>query len=361
MWYEELKFIENPYKLVDPWKIPFTRIEWNRDDLPDKYKTQLKSFLERVVNQELVGMRIYGEYRSGKTWLLRYIEKQVLEKQEDIMVVKTKVPKLEANFATVYRIAISSVLEKKDDLFERISRKAGNGGARVDAWTSFFGDEDLATALFNIYQNRNTTISENWLLGEAPTASELGQAGLHSKLNKDYLRFEKLQTIIEKMGELYHTVLVFVDELENADPAFASKLSDSLRDLYASFYDRLAIVCSFTARRVEEWADLGYKAALAGRLEYMMRIESLKRDYVAAFLRLHQKVYREEDIDDHLYPFTQESIEKLVQMMPPEILVPGYLLPNCGRIAEQAVKQKKLPITPDFVEQNKSLLILRAV
>ncbi|NVM56457.1 MAG: hypothetical protein HWN66_22355, partial [Candidatus Helarchaeota archaeon] len=81
MWYEKFGFKDDPYAIRSPMVVPFKQIEWNRDDLSDK--PSFNRFIERVLDGRRVGMKVYGGEGSGKTWLLRYIQKILTEKSKE--------------------------------------------------------------------------------------------------------------------------------------------------------------------------------------------------------------------------------------------------------------------------------------
>lgn len=136
--------------------------------------------------------------------------------------------------------------------------------------------------------------------------------------------------------------------------SYLAMACDGLRDMLDAFSERFGLIASFTAEKVEEWYDLGYTEYLGRRFDYTIELTSLKKETLSEFLRIHHKVYRKEGVkvSDELVPFTEDSVTKLVDLMPPQYYYPGYFLPNCKDIARLAFDRKKQQIEVKFVEDN---------
>lgn len=162
MWYEKWDFVENPYGIKKTKSLLPERIIWNRDDLKDK-KT-LHQFLDDILNQRSVSLRIWGPTRSGKTWLLKYIEKTLKEKLKDrIIIVYTEIPEAEPTLDSFYVEFIRSLSTQLPLILEKVKDKIGD---EQRAWREFFDDFELGSALHHIhYKSDHKPISDQWLRG----------------------------------------------------------------------------------------------------------------------------------------------------------------------------------------------------
>ena len=340
-WYEKIGFGEDPYKRVDPPIIPFERIEWNRVDLGEE-RGKIDDLIEDIKNSYKVALLVYGPYGSGKTWLSRVIEKEILSEVKDALFIRTKIYGLQPNFSALYDIFIRDLISS-DGKF--LSKLESHLGTKIDDWVKFFKNNDLANALYQLaLQGPKKTTSLNWLLDLGVTMGDLKNADITAKIGGDAHKYEIMKLLIEKSAEIFPLVILNVDELENANrPSFARQVGDVLRDLLDVFYERFVLLCSFSAESVEVWYDYGYSEALARRLNYIVKLDTIKREYAPTFLRKHQEVYRKKDaeIEDQLSPFTEEGIDKLIEIMEVDKRYPGYVLPNCGILARDASKEDK--------------------
>jgi len=354
-WFEFFEFEKDPYEKLDPYKIEFERLIWDRPDLKEA-KERLDNFIEDVLNKKRVGLKIFGPAASGKTWLTRIVQKELMQKlsrrEEKMLFLYTKVPRIEPTFQIVYRLAIEYFLNNYFGELANFVKESNR------TWEDVVNDPELATC-FRHYSSealKQKALARKWLIGEKLTASELGNLEITYLIDSDYERYEMLRKLIEKltMTGPFATCILVIDELENAPVKLAGQLSDCLRDMLDSFSEKFGLIASFTAEKVDEWYDLGYTEYLGRRFDYTVQLDSLKKEAVAEFLRLHHRVYRKKDakIDDHLLPFTKESAIKLLELMPLEYHYPGYFLPNCRDIARLAFEKGKKQIDAKFVEDH---------
>ena len=355
-WYEVFGFEADPYMKVDPYTIPDKRIIWNRDDLIRVKKT-ITDFIEDVKAGYRCALKIYGDWGSGKTWLIRYLEKRIREKVEDVIVIRTYIPKIEPTFSVLYKKFVENVMHSNllSKIMEALERE---GGPTPDGWKKAVGDDDLGQALWNIHHGQDEMLSRRWLLGAKISMRDLSSAGIISRIEGDYRRYEIMEKIIKFAREISSMTVLIIDELENVSPRLAPSLSDALRDLLDAFYDGFALICSYTAASEDEWYDLGYTDALYRRIDYTIAMEPLDITYAPDFLRLHQEVYRQPGfkVEDQLYPFTEDGVKAILTVMDPNRRLPGFILPNCGRIAKEAARQGIDRIDRSFVEKHVELL-----
>jgi hypothetical protein len=353
LWFEAFQFAKAPYEKLDPYKIDFERLVWDRPDLK-KAKEDIDKFIDDTINKLRVALKIFGPAGSGKTWLTRIIQKELSEKlaerREEMVFLYAKVPRMEPTFQVVYRIAIEYFLANYFEKLRKFVRRA-----TVDAWEKVIDDHELALCFSNFSSGTPTkkALARKWLIGDKLSASELSDLELTYSLDSDYERFEMLRKLIEKLLNKFSVCVLVIDELENAPTKLAGQISDGLRDLLDLFSERFALIASFTAQKVEWWYDLGYTEALGRRFDYTVELSSLDKNTLTEFLRLHHKAYRKEDakIKDEIYPFTEDAAIKLLELMPPQYHYPGYFLPNCKDIARLA-SGKEAPIDAKFVETN---------
>jgi len=349
-WYELFGFRRNPYKTNEPIHIPYQFIEWNRDDLRDKWQSE--RFLEDILSARSVSMRIFGPSGSGKTWLLRYIEKRIMEKNKNAVIFYTKFTRVEATFPTFYRIFIENFEQEYLDRFLKIvSKKAG---LTVDDWIQYLGDADLARALYHIaHKNEHLLTSERWLLGEKVSFSLLSPVDIVSPLS-DYRKMEVLKSIIRKAVDLFPLCVLFVDEIALVTPSVGRAIGGALKELLDEFYEKFGLASTYTASISDALIDRGYDLHFYRRFDYEVELSPIKREYVSEFLKIHHRCYRREDVEiaDQLSPFTKDGIEKLYDLIIPENCHPGPILKACGNLAREASSLEVRRIDAGFVEKN---------
>jgi len=357
MWYEKFGFKDDPYVIRSPMVVPFQQIKWNRNDLADK--ASLDSFIERVLSGRRVGMKVYGGEGSGKTWLLRYIEKILMEKSKGkvlVLYTYSYIPRLEPTFSVFYEKFISEIGVHLPSILKVIDAKADHKKAN---WPTYLGDTDLATALSNIHDaEENTDAYMTWLSGARMPATELRTLGISLSLDRDYRKYEVMKTLIVQSLLAFSSFTLIVDELENAPPSLARGLGDSLRDLLDSFYDKFSLVCSYTAEMADDVVDWGYGKWLYDRLEHQIKMDAFKDHHaMMEFLRIHHECYRKAryKVEDQLLPFEESGVERLMELVDPKICYARPMLINCGLLAEQAAL-RDVKVTDKFVDENNEFL-----
>ena len=356
MWYEKSGFKDDPYVIRSPMVVPFKQIKWNRNDLADK--PSLDSFTERVLDRRRVGMRVFGSDGSGKTWLLRWIEKTLTEKSKGkalVLYTYSYIPRLEPTFSVFYEKFISEIDSYLPPILKAIDEKADHKNVN---WPPYLGDTDLATALSHIHDAENVDAYKRWLSGARMLTTELRDLSLSRPLERDYKKYEIMKTLITQSLLAFSSFTLIVDELENAPPVLARGLGDSLRDLLDSFYDGFSLVCSYTAEMADDIIDWGYGKWLYERLEHEVEMDAFKDpDAMMEFLRVHHECYRQAKykVGDQLFPFEESGVRRLMELVDPKICYARPTLINCGVLAEQAARQDA-KVTDKFVDENKELL-----
>ena len=378
MWYERYGFTLDPYTIKDPFQIQPELLEWNREDLQEAH-WKIQTFVDRACSGYRVGLGAYGPIGSGKTWLLRIIEKNFKEKLGDkvlFLYIRTYLPVSEPTFGIVYSLFIDSILLQMDMILSGLTKAIGKKMSRPEeeveelkrligeeGWQRIIGeivpDRSLANCLWHLtYHPEKKDLCREWLSGEKLAAKDLADLRFTMNLDKDFRKMEALKNLVSLSLNVYSLVVLVVDEMENARPMTARIIGDSLRDLLDSFSGNFSVICSYTGERAEELVDLGYGPWLHTRLEYFAGLEALTTDYIASWLAKHNSLYRKEGWTgaDQLLPFTKEGIQLLLRMMKPEARYPRYIFVNCGHLGQAAYEANKDTIDPAFIEANRDKL-----
>lgn len=355
MSYEKFDFEEDPFSIRDPMVIPENKIIWNREDL-DEGKKQLDRFIDYVINGRRIGMKIFGPAGSGKTWLLRYIQKIIKERlKEKALTIYIQISRMDPSFSVFYEKFIKQIKEHLKLILEKIYKEAGK---TKKEWIEYLKDRDIATILFNIHSDEKTEISEEWLSGKKLISSDLKNLGVFSSLEGDYKKYETFKYLIVKSLLSFLTFTLMVDEIGHlGSAAIARILGDSMRELIDSFYDRFSLICTYTARAADEMIDMGYNEFLYRRLEIEIKLDPLKSESAPSFFRLHNECYRKKGskIKDQLHPFTKDGVKALIELMTPDKRYPGFIFTNCGYLVEEAVKESAI-IDTKFINTHKKEL-----
>lgn len=354
MWYEKFNFDANPYQKLDPFKIDYSRLSWNRDDLTGE-REKLDSFIKDVLSGNKVGLLGYGAIGSGKTWLARILQMEIQNKQSNSIFIYTKVHKLEPTFSVVYKIAIECILGEIETIRKAVLEKTGRDD--IDGWKNVFEDEDLAKGFVNITKGgKGRAIAQRWLFGHRISSSDLNKLDIVNPIDSDYKQYEMLRNIIFTLSKLFPVVILVIDELDNAPVKMASALSDSLRNMLDEFANNFALICLFTAEALEEWYEHGYSEALRRRIDYTITLGSLRVETTPDFLRKHHSLYRKkkQETKDELYPFSEDGVVTILKIMPVEKHFPGYFFPNCEAIAKIAADEDIDVIDSQFVQKHRA-------
>jgi hypothetical protein len=355
MWFETWDFEEDPYGIKRTQLLNSKRIIWNRDDLENK--PNVDSFIDNVANGRSVSLRIFGPSRSGKTWLLKYIEKSLKERMNnDVLVIMAPIPESDSNLDSWYRYFISSIEFNMDSFLAKASAKAGQ---TQGDWRKYFGDHELGYALWHISKKSDQKfIAMEWLRGEKLSGPQLTEAGLVSSLTK-YKKVQIMIKLIDSIRLLYQSCVLMVDEIGLIrPPSNARVIGGILKDILDSFYERFGLICTYTADLSDTLIDLGYSQHFYKRFDFEVDMSAIHVEYMPLFVRKHNEAYRRSDskIGDQLLPFTEEAIEALLELISFENYYPGPILHCCGILAAEATKNELKLINGDFVRANRGLL-----
>ncbi len=351
MWFERYNFKEDPYVVRDPFETSLEFIQWDREDLV--HKKNLDFFIRDVVGGYRVGLKVYGASGSGKTWLLRYLQKELVRQLGDeVVVLYGKIPRFDPTFWVFYDMVVKGWLDHRSRILETIARTAGDVES---AWQEHIGDADLASCLWRLkYKaDEKVTISlcEHWLRGTKIPVRDLSQVGATASLDRDYSRYSVLVQLLDLALQAFGTCVLMVDELENAPGSLARALGDALRDLLDSFSERFALACSYTAQAADELLDRGYGEFLFRRLEWHVKLDPITPDNAPGVFRVHHGTYRKPGHEgDQLAPFTEQALRRLLREMEPEKWYPGFIFPNCGVLGRLASEASADTIDETFVE-----------
>ena len=378
MWYERYGFVSDPYTIKDPFQIEESLLEWNREDLEDTY-WKVNTFVDRAVSGYRVGLGAYGPVGSGKTWLLRIIEKSIKTRLKDdvlFLYARTHLPVSEPSFATLYSLFIDSILEQLDTILSALTKAIGNKmdkpESEVEELKKLIGEEgwrrmireitpdvSLSNCLWHfIYHADKKDLCLDWLRGERLPSRDLHTLEITTNLDKDFRRVEAVKSIVSIALNVYSLVVLVVDEMENARPMTARVIGDSLRDLLDSFSGNFSVICSYTGQRAEELIDLGYGTWLHTRLEYYSGLEALTVESIVPWLSKHNTLYRRkaQATDNPLLPFNVEAIQSLLRTMMPTARYPRHVFVNCGHLGQAADEAGKDIIDQDFIAENRDKL-----
>ena len=350
MWYEKLGFEEDPYGIKKTRFIPLKRLTWNRDDLEDKW--QMDRFVEDILSLHSVSLRVFGPTRSGKTWLLRLLEKKLKSKLKEIVILYTEIPEAEPTLPRFYDEFVESLTPQLNQLLEVVEKKAGK---TTNDWIRFLGDEDLARGLYHIYhEDEHSYVSKQWLRGLRVSSSALHPSGIILPLSNS-TRINTMTRLIEILSTIFPACVLLVDEIGLVrPPSLARVIGGTLKGLLDRLYERFGLVCTYTAELSDAILDRGYSKHFHKRFDYEVKLDVLKKNYAPEFLRLHHECYRKKDaeVKNQLLPFTEDGVHKLLDILGAESHYPGPILHSCGMLARDAVIDGIEEIDAKFVEKN---------
>lgn len=377
-WYERYGFKANPYTIVDPFRVDDYFLEWNRDDLDNTHRIY-QTFVEQAVSGYRVGLATYGAIGSGKTWLLKIIEKEFRSKLGDspFLYIRTYVPRSEPTFSAIYGLFIDTILEKKEFILNGLTLSIGKRLGRTteeikelkqligeSGWKNvmreIIPDRNLANCFWHLaYHEASKDNCVDWLKGEKLPTKTLDALELSVNLDRDFRRVGMLKNLIDLSLYAFSLVIFAVDEMENARPSTAGIIGDSIRDLLDSFSGRFSVICSYTAQRADELMDRGYGTWLQSRLEYYAELQALSLDSISQWLCKHNSLYRREEWQggNQLLPFTEASIQHLLRIMKVEARYPRSIFVNCHHLCQVANEVNQDKIEPDFIDVNRDKLV----
>ena len=351
-WFEEYSFETDPYYLHGPWVTPLNEIVWNRDDLA-LGKIQVDSFIEEIAKGYNTSLVIWGPWRSGKSWLARYIQKNIQD-QEEVFFIPIIIEEGDPSLNAFFEQFMSRLIDT--DWITSIARKIPDSQKR-DKWKEYFELADLGQCLYNIFTDEEKILSKEWLIGNKLSVADMKKIGVQSNLDSLYKQMDSLKIIIRKSHSTFKNFILCIDQLESARGRNARLISDLLRELTSSFYDKFTLILILTIDTISQWFEFGYTEALLERVRYKVEMELLKYDYIPKFLRLQHEAHRtEQPSGSRFSPFSKKSILYLSGQMLPERIFPNFLLNNCGRLAREILQDRRRTITPNFIDSNLGLL-----
>jgi len=355
-WYYE--FEENPYKTrPEPMFLSDKRIIWNRDDLDDK--DNLNNFINSILEGRAVGLRVYGGIGSGKTWLVRYIQKELKAKSQSCIFFYSRLVGAKSTFSEFYFDFISDTAPELEKLLHEVTKKVGKD---IEDWKKYWDDPNLGMALHHINsEDEHKALSMIWLKGEPLSPSLLNAASINVRLASDSQKIEVLEKILHKASELFAVCILALDDIALVKRGFGRELGRIIKDIFDGFYEKFGLICTYTGETSDSLLD-SYDQHFYERFEYEVGLRPIKKEYLPQFLKLHHSCYRQEDakVEDQLYPFTEEAIKTLANLMDPAKVLPRCVLKSCGNLVLAAGKSGRSLIDGKFIEENKDLIVPEA-
>jgi hypothetical protein len=334
-WYQKIGFETDPYYFTEPWVTPSEHIIWNRDDLQET-KRKMNEFIEEVKREYNTSMLIYGSWRSGKSWLARYIKKE-FEPNRNILFLTLIISEDDPTIKGFYQEFITRLIET--DWLNKISSSIENP-INFDSWRPLFDSPELSKIIHNIKTGNHKEISMDWLLGKKLTRPDMDKALVKTNLDDSYKKIETLKMIIKNIQKFYDGVIICVDQLEAGKGRGARFLSDLLRDIVSSFYEKLGLILITTMDNIDDWYTMGFTEPLLQRVKYKCSMDLINLEYLPTFLKIQQEIFRTKPwIKSQIYPFTDDSIKYLAKNMQSDKIFPQFMLFNCGIISKTFSKE----------------------
>lgn len=351
-------FEENPYKTrPEPMFLSDKRIIWNRDDLDDK--EDLNNFIKSILEGRSVGLRVYGGIGSGKTWLVRYIQKELKSRSQNCIFFYSRLVGAKSTFSEFYFDFITDTAPELEKLLHAVTQKIG---IKIEAWKKYWDIPNLAMALHHINsRDEHEGLSRMWLRGEPLSPTLLGAASINVRLASDNQKIEVLEKILHKASELFPICILALDDIALVKRGFGRELGRIIKDIFDGFYEKFGLICTYTGETSDSLLD-SYDQHFYERFEYEAGLSPIKKEYLPEFLRLHHSCYRQKDakVEDELYPFIEEAVEMLANLMDPAKVLPRSILKSCGNLVLVASKAQKPKIDGEFIKENKNLIVPEA-
>lgn len=364
--YEWLGFKKNPYSIENPMlsKIPFEFIEWNREDWK-KVKEEIDIVLAEINQGLSTCLRIFGGWGSGKTWLMRYLEKKIREKYNDsAFVIYSYVFGIDASFSNFYATVAEDILDesKIESLRNRVNTKPGE--LSVSQLTNFFNDSNLAKCLYEILMNGiNQTEAIQWIKGNKLSTTELNALKIS---NQNYSNLEKsttLQNLFNGFNILFEYTVFFADELNNAKGKLGRELCEFFRQTIDLVDERHCLILAYTSQEGgDAWYDYGFTDALLSRIRHTAILTALDENSISPFIKKHHKLYSERN-EETLYPYDEEAIKYLIKNFPPEDHYPRQFFKTTATLSiilhlDNKLKNGKPKITKEFINAHRGTIPL---
>ena len=180
---------------------------------------------------------------------------------------------------------------------------------------------------------------------------------VNSSLDSLFNKTETIKMLIKKIQEYYNSLIVCIDQIEAAKGRNAKFLSDLIRDLNSSFYEKFGLILVATMENINDWYLMGFSEALLERIRYHCIMDLIKPEYLSTFIEIQQQNHRISSWSrSQLFPFNHESILFLVENMKSDKRYPRYILFNCGVMAKKYAstesEERETEISKDFIAEN---------
>jgi len=353
--FKKIGFKKDPYSIENPAAIPFEFIDWNREDWGQTLE-KIDLLLQDIGQGLSTSFKIFGGWGSGKTWLMRYIEKKAKEKlKDDVFVIYSTNSQIDSSFSTFYELLIDDLLkeEKIKDLKTKIEETVGPlSGA--DKITPLFRDADLARCLYEIFTTGNNKITaRQWLKGNKLNSTDLKKIDAVSQNYSNLEKLKTIQNILFGLNNLFSYTIFLADELNYAAGRLGRELCDFFRQIIDLFNSKFALILAYTSQEGgDSWYDYGFTDALLSRIKYTSILTALDENSVTSFMKKHHKLYSE-DAEETLHPYEEDALKHLIKSMKPENRYPRHLFVNSAILSKILVNSDKKKITKDFINENR--------
>ncbi len=319
---------------------------------------------------------VYGEYGSGKTHALRYLEHS-LNAQAAVISAYLEKPKLaqKATFCSIAKEVIKQIgerpLRKAVDPIVRYIDQEANHQAQQELSSAESSDGDLSQKLQKLVADHKRDLQEElcpnfpellavfkglteedsaaWqFLTGRPSAASLAKYGLTSPINDDHDALRALAGIYKVLTTDYPAIpdtpafdaaYLFVDELEQLLDMKSEEvisLRTGFRDLFNACTEHFCLMIAATAENASLFHAL-LDEALMVRItaEYIHITSHDDVDDGVGFIRELMSNFRSSPPPTELHPFTQDGLEAIVDRtgLPKTA---RKLITNCRRAWEQS-------------------------
>jgi uncharacterized protein YaaR (DUF327 family) len=263
--------------------------------MPRKDIDYIEYLLNSVTNQkEVLNILLQGEYGSGKTYALKFLQSYVERKLNGLGIYFTIQPKLQSrgfldihknilNYITAERISsIGQQLIKENNIQNEEDFKA--------YLREFIKNEDLIKAISNLSFKKDIALTWMWLKGSA-TYYQYKSIGFDEAPKDESVSLEIITDLIEFILKKYDVVVILIDELENirGESMNARSIREGMRNLYdlliyGEHSKNIAIVGAVTAELVYEMrASLG--TPLLDRVDHEFKFTAITEEDAINFVK----------------------------------------------------------------------------
>ena len=310
---------------------------------------------------------LHGELGSGKSHAFRYLKTHIERNDQDFrsLAVYVERPRVASklNFLELYKYIITKIGREKITKICKDASDRVNDATNVIAKSAGFDQSNnLATfhskVLDKERENRNMFelllhgASNNDEVfkflagsGKCPCTAYEGQISsdfMAAKVLGDF--FRTITTKLDDTDSVFESVYLFVDECEvlfdarvtESDPVFSG-----FREIIDGAPYGLGLFLSFTAATALIEAYMPQN--LLKRMTHsFIEIPMLEDDAAVDFLKEHLDWFRpeESEYNQTLYPFTEETIENIVEHQ--TSLTPRNLFRDCRRVLERSIRRYHL-------------------